>query len=268
MVVVRIASVLNCYKVLTTLYCSSWASGLPEKAMYLYWCNHLRSCCVLQEFFIVPLLSRCKILTCVKWCLVIWGGGGAFSVEYFTWHQLFASVDLFLSRVCQLLNFVLFSLSCVYSDQIQLCASNSPFVLASKPNCHVQCKIVIKHVWLDYVSQMIYLVLNSWALLCLGLSSFHLLSWLLLGFQHLSLDLWREETFSSCNQGQWCKMASSSCSYFRVMLEDGIASCRLGIWVQFEHYPQVLQRILLQYSANDDLSAMTASARIINMHQH
>lgn len=63
-------------------------------------------------------------------------------------------------------------------------------------------------------------------------------------------------------------MSNPSCSYFRVMLEDGLASCRLGIWVQFEHYPQVLQRILLQYSANDLLSAMTVSARLINMHQH
>lgn len=61
-------------------------------------------------------------------------------------------------------------------------------------------------------------------------------------------------------------MSNPSCSYFRVMLEDGTASCRLGIWVQFEHYPQVLQRILLQYSANDLLSAMTISARLINTH--
>lgn len=61
-------------------------------------------------------------------------------------------------------------------------------------------------------------------------------------------------------------MSSPSSPYFRVMLEDGLTSCCLGIWVQFEHYPQVLQRILLQYSANDLLPAVTISARLINMH--
>lgn len=41
------------------------------------------------------------------------------------------------------------------------------------------------------------------------------------------------------------------------MLEDGITSGRLGVGVQFEHYPQVLQRILLQDSAVDGLAAKT-----------
>lgn len=50
---------------------------------------------------------------------------------------------------------------------------------------------------------MIYLAWDScWVLLCLGFSWCLLLSRLLLGFQHLSLDLWREEIFSSCNQFQ------------------------------------------------------------------
>lgn len=52
------------------------------------------------------------------------------------------------------------------------------------------------------------------------------------------------------------------------MLEDGMASRRLGIWVQFEHYPQILQRVLLQYSALHLLAAMTVSAVFINMNQH
>lgn len=42
-------------------------------------------------------------------------------------------------------------------------------------------------------------------------------------------------------------------SYRRVMLEDGMKSCSLGVRVQFEHYPQVL----LQYSAVDLLAVMT-----------
>lgn len=67
------------------------------------------------------------------------------------------------------------------------------------------CAIYIfnKQVWISHVSQMIYSALNPCsALLCLGFSRCHLLSRLLLGLQHLSLDLWREETFLSCNQGQ------------------------------------------------------------------
>lgn len=52
------------------------------------------------------------------------------------------------------------------------------------------------------------------------------------------------------------------------MLEDGMASRCLGIWVQFEHYPQILQRILLQYSALDLLAAMTVTAVFNNMHEH
>lgn len=55
----------------------------------------------------------------------------------------------------------------------------------------------------------------------------------------------------------FCFQLESSGSYFRVMLEDGVTFCCLGIGVQFEHYPQVLQRILLQYSAVDLLAAMT-----------
>lgn len=47
------------------------------------------------------------------------------------------------------------------------------------------------------------------------------------------------------------------------MLEDGMASRCLGIGVQFEHYPQILQRVLLQYSALDLLAATTASAGFI-----
>jgi len=62
--------------------------------------------------------------------------------------------------------------------------------------------------------------------LCLWFGRCSLLSRLLLGFQHLGLDV-------------------------RVMLQDGMTSCRLGVRVEFEHYPQVLQRILLQYSAVD-----------------
>lgn len=61
--------------------------------------------------------------------------------------------------------------------------------------------------------------------------------------------------------------SSWSCSYFRVMLKDGVAPRCLGIWVQFEHNPQVLQRILLQYSALDLLAAMTVPASLVNMHQ-
>lgn len=76
-----------------------------------------------------------------------------------------------------------------------------------------------KKVWLNYVSQMIYLAQNScWVLLCLGFSWCHLLSRLLLGFQHLSLDLWREEIFSSCNQGQWCLYVT-----FKLVLLQGYA---------------------------------------------
>lgn len=52
------------------------------------------------------------------------------------------------------------------------------------------------------------------------------------------------------------------------MLEDGMASRCLGIWVQFEHYPQILQRILLQYSALDLLAAIIGSAIFINMHHN
>lgn len=40
------------------------------------------------------------------------------------------------------------------------------------------------------------------------------------------------------------------------MLEDGMTSCGLGVRVQFEHDSQVLQRILLQYSAIDLLAVM------------
>ena len=43
----------------------------------------------------------------------------------------------------------------------------------------------------------------------------------------------------------------------RVVLEDGITSCCLGVRVQFEHYPQVLQRILLQNSSVDLLAGIT-----------
>ena len=45
-------------------------------------------------------------------------------------------------------------------------------------------------------------------------------------------------------------------SYGRVMLQDGMTSCCLGVRVELEHYPQVLQRILLQDSAIDLLAAM------------
>lgn len=44
-------------------------------------------------------------------------------------------------------------------------------------------------------------------------------------------------------------------SYVRVMLENGMTPGCLGIGVQFEHDPQVLQRILLQDSADDLLPA-------------
>lgn len=49
------------------------------------------------------------------------------------------------------------------------------------------------------------------------------------------------------------------------MLEDGMTSCCLGIRVQFEHYPQVLQRILLQYSAVDLLAVMTIQSGLNNV---
>lgn len=69
----------NVYKVLTASVFSRYKAP-PDfilqllslrpawKAMFIQWCNHLRSCsaCALQEFLITPLLSRCKILTCVK----------------------------------------------------------------------------------------------------------------------------------------------------------------------------------------------------------
>lgn len=43
----------------------------------------------------------------------------------------------------------------------------------------------------------------------------------------------------------------------------------LGVWVQLEHYPQVFQRILLQYSAVELLAAMTPlSSLIITFHYH
>lgn len=51
-------------------------------------------------------------------------------------------------------------------------------------------------------------------------------------------------------------------SYRGVMLEDGMASGRLGIRVQFQHYPQVLQRILLQYFAVDLLAIMRRKSHI------
>lgn len=89
-----------------------------------------------------------------------------------------------------------------------------------------------------------------------------LLSRLLLGFQHLGLDLWKEQTrFQSHNQQLKFTILvySLSCSgsYRRVMLKDGMTSCCLGVGVQFQHNPQVLQRILLQYSAVDLLAVMT-----------
>lgn len=46
-------------------------------------------------------------------------------------------------------------------------------------------------------------------------------------------------------------------SYLGVVHQDGATSCSLGVRVQFEHYPQVLQRILLQHSAVDLLAGMT-----------
>lgn len=96
--------------------------------------------------------------------------------------------------------------------------------------------------------------------LCLGFSSCSLLSGLLLGLQHLSLDLLRKQTCPSHNQQAHWKgfsISTGSVSYLRVMLEDGMTSCCLGIGVQFQHNPQVLQRILLQHSAVNLLAVMT-----------
>lgn len=75
---VLIASVLNCYKAMTTLYCSSSASGLPKKAMFLYWCNHLRSYCVLRVLYRALALQMqdfdlCEIVSCnLKSCIFCW----------------------------------------------------------------------------------------------------------------------------------------------------------------------------------------------------
>lgn len=44
-----------------------------------------------------------------------------------------------------------------------------------------------------------------------------------------------------------------------------MTSCGLGVRVQLEHYPQVLQRILLQYSAVDLLAVITPQPRLNNM---
>lgn len=89
-----------------------------------------------------------------------------------------------------------------------------------------------------------------------------------LGFSILALICEEKKYFQVAVKANDGFLPCSSCSYFRVMLEDGMASCRLGIWVQLEHYPQILQRILLQYSALDLLAAMTASAVFVNVHYH
>ena len=44
-----------------------------------------------------------------------------------------------------------------------------------------------------------------------------------------------------------------------------MTSCCLSVRVQFEHYPQVLQRILLQYSALNLLAVMTIKPSINKM---
>lgn len=96
--------------------------------------------------------------------------------------------------------------------------------------------------------------------LCLGFSSCSLLSGLLLGLQHLSLDLLRKQTCPSHNQQAQLTgfpISAGLVSYLRVMLEDGMTSCCLSIRVQFQHNPQVLQRILLQHSAVNLLAVMT-----------
>lgn len=96
--------------------------------------------------------------------------------------------------------------------------------------------------------------------LCLGFSSGYLLSGLLLGLQHLSLDLLRKQTCPSHNQQAQLMgfpISAGLVSYLRVMLEDGMTSCCLGIGVQLQHNPQVLQRILLQHSTVNLLAVMT-----------
>lgn len=77
-----------------------------------------------------------------------------------------------------------------------------------------------------------------------------LLCWLLLGFQHLGLDLWTEAArlrFTIVIQTRMQGFAYQlvKATYSRVVQEDGMTSCSLGIGVQFQHHPQVLQRVLL-----------------------
>lgn len=85
-------------------------------------------------------------------------------------------------------------------------------------------------------------------------------------FSILALICGEKKYFQVAIKANDAFMPHSSCSYFRVMLEDGLASRCLGIWVQFEHYPQILQRILLQYSPVDLLAAMTVSAILNTRH--
>lgn len=81
----------------------------------------------------------------------------------------------------------------------------------------------------------------------------------LLGLQHLSLDLLRRKQHIHITTQKDREHVSRLCgeSYLRVMLEDGMTSCCLGIGVQFKHNPQVLQRILLQHSAMNLLAVIT-----------
>lgn len=101
--------------------------------------------------------------------------------------------------------------------------------------------------------------------LCLGLGRCTLLSRPLLGFQHLGLDLWWEQRGALSYQQidiVFTSIFNWSGSYRRVMLEDGMTSCCLGVRIQFEHYVQILQRILLQNSAVELLAVMTIQSTL------
>lgn len=140
--------------------------------------------------------------------------------------------------------------------------------LSNPSAIYVSSKCLIKKkVWINYVSQMIYLARNScWVLLCLGFSWCLLLSRLLLGFQHLSLDLWGEEILSSCSQGQWWLYAT-----FKLLLLQGYAwgwhgvlpSWHMGwVWALSSNSSEDSSSVLCAWSSccNDSISRVRQRA--------